>query len=187
LEVRCIPPEYLRFLEVTRMTTVVATHSMLVSESRVSEGNRHFHGTKLFRVGDSILGLCGDWNAALMFLEWFQSSKKRKDAPEFSEDDSFDALEVSPEGLFAWDHHCRRVEILSPHYSIGSGSLAALAALHLGTTPEQAVEAACAVDMYSSGPLQTLHLIPPSHGKPTSDNPKGRSRSPKARSRTPKK
>lgn len=168
------------------MTTVVATRTALYSDSKCSEGNVSFKTTKLFQVGDSLLGVAGTLTAALKFIKWFK--KQDHDEPPILKDadgDDFDVLEVSPKGIFMWDNDLTPIEVLDPFYAIGSGRLAALAALHLGSSPEHAVETACLVDSYSAGPVQTLTLS--NHGKPTTNNPKGADSSPRARSRTPKK
>ncbi len=170
------------------MTTVVATRTSLVSDSKCSEGSASFKTTKLFQVGDSLLGVAGTLTAALKFIKWFKK-QDHDEPPILGETDDFDVLEVSPNGMFIWDRDLTAIEILSPFYAIGSGRMAALAALHLGTSPEQAVETACLIDSHSSGPVQVLRL-PPIHLPPNPNgNPshtKGRSSSTKARSRKPK-
>jgi hypothetical protein len=166
------------------MTTVVATREALYSDSRVSFGGAHFTSKKLFRIGDSILGISGTVTDNLKFLDWF-SHQNPDESPEFTEDDSFDVVELSPEGLFVWDNALRRIEVIDPFIAVGSGYMAALAALHLGSSPEVAIETACKIDRSSGGPLQTLHLNP-SHGSPI-NNSKGPDSTPGARSRKPKK
>jgi hypothetical protein len=172
------------------MTTIVATRTLMVSDSRISEGNAHFHSPKLFRSGDSILGLCGDWEDALKFLEWFNEGADLNAAPDY-DDNTFDALELNHEGLYAWDKGLRRVPILNPYYAVGSGAQAALGALYMGATPAQAIEAASLIDLFTSGPLQQFHLLPkpmqndnPAPSSPTigSSTVKTRSRKPKGRS-----
>lgn len=161
------------------MTTVVATRTALYSDSRCSFGSAHFHSPKLFRVGKSIFGFSGTVTDSLKFIEWVKG-QDLEDIPEFSKEDSFDILEVSPEGIFAWDDALIRMEVLDPFMTVGSGYMAALAALHLGSSPEVAIETACKVDRASGGPLQTLTLIP----NDTSNklNPKGTDSPPRARS-----
>lgn len=142
------------------MTTIVATRTLMVSDSRISEGNSHFHSPKLFRVDDSILGLAGDWEDALKFLEWFTAGADPNATPEY-EENTFDALELNHSGLYAWDKGLHRVTILNQHHAVGSGAQAALGALFMGATPEQAIEAASQIDMFTSGPIQMFNLLPP--------------------------
>jgi hypothetical protein len=163
------------------MTTVVATRDALYADSQASFGDSFFESKKLYRIKDSILGISGTSTASRKFLKWFET---RDNCLEFNEDDSFTTLELSPNGLFMWDHNLTPIEILSQHMAIGSGHMAALAALHLGSSPEVAIETACKLDPHSGGPLQVLHLTPP-NGNPINnsespDSPSGtRSRKPK--------
>lgn len=167
------------------MTTVVATRTALYSDSRCSFGPAHFTSKKLFKVGKSIFGFSGSMTDSLKFIQWAKD-RDQENIPEFFKEESFDVLEVSPEGIFVWDNELVPMEILDPWATAGSGHMAALAALHLGSSPEVAIETACKVDRASGGPLQVLHLSQPHNGKPT-NNPKGADSSPRARSRTPKK
>jgi ATP-dependent protease HslVU (ClpYQ), peptidase subunit len=160
------------------MTTVVATRTSLYSDSRFSFSGAHFNSRKLFQVGDSLLGISGHVGDNLKFVEWFRS-KNPDVSPEFSEDNSFDAIELSPEGLFVWDSSLQRMEVLDPFIAVGSGYMAALSALHLGASPEVAIETACKVDRASGGPLQVLHLSPPIlNVNHTASHPKGTDSSP---------
>lgn len=153
------------------MTTIVATRTSLYSDSRISFGGAHFASNKLFRVGASILGISGHVVDNLLFIDWFKNGANRDNSPKFSGDNTFDVLELSPDGLFAWDDTLMRIEVTDPFMAVGSGYMAALAALHLGASPEVAIETACKVDRMSGGPVQVLPLIDP-YGNPNS-NPKG--------------
>jgi hypothetical protein len=140
--------------------------------------------------------LCGDWVDALKFLEWFNEGADLNATPDY-EENTFDALELNHSGLYAWDRGLRRVPVLNPYYAIGSGAQAALGALFMGATPVQAIEAASQIDLFTSGPVQQLNLLPipvdilplnehnntsPSHGTDSGSSPvKTRSRKPKGR------
>lgn len=142
------------------MTTLVATRQGVYSDSRCSFGPSLFHSKKLFQIEGSVYAISGDIPDCLKFLEWVVE-KDTNDTPEFSKEDSFDVLEVSPEGIFLWDGALCRMEVLDPFIAAGSGHMAAMAALHLGSSPEVAIETACKVDPASGGPLQVLHLPHP--------------------------
>ena len=137
------------------MTTVVGDRTRLVSDSRVSGNNNIIYDSpKLFRVKDAIIGCAGDNEAIEAFIKWY-GSKKRK--PKFKED-SFDALVVTKSGIYTYDETCSRDLVLGPWAAIGSGGSAALGALHMGASLEDACKIACKVDKYSGEPIQIMEL-----------------------------
>ena len=138
------------------MTTIVADKTRLVSDSRVSGNNDiMYESPKLFRVKGVIIGCAGDNESIEAFIKWYGSKKKK---PKFKED-SFDALVVTSNGVYTYDETCARDLVLGPWHAIGSGGGAALGALHMGATLEEAVKVACKVDKYSGEPLQILTLL----------------------------
>lgn len=137
------------------MTTIVADKKRMLSDSRVSTNhNRIYEAPKLHRKGDAIIGCAGDNDAIETFLKWFGSKKKR---PQFKPD-SFDALVLTPEGLYVYDETCSRDLVLGGFHAIGSGGDAALGALFMGADLETAVKIACKVDKYSGEPIQVMEL-----------------------------
>ena len=137
------------------MTTIVANKQRMLSDSRVSgNNNRIYEAPKLYRKGDAIIGCAGDNDAIETFVKWYGTKKKK---PLFKSD-SFDALVLTPQGLYTYDETCSRDFILGEFHAIGSGGDAALGALFMGADLETAVKIACKVDKYSGEPIQVMEL-----------------------------
>jgi len=146
------------------MTTIVADKTKLVADSRVSQevssGDTIFSAPKLFRKGNVVIGCAGHNDNIEAFIEWYGTRRKK---PKFKIDE-FEALVLTPHGLYFYDEDCSRDKVLDDWFAIGSGALAALGALHMGATLEQAVQIACKVDKHSGEPIQVLALQEPANG-----------------------
>lgn len=129
----------------------------MAGDQKVTDEDTHFRNKKIFRVGDAIVGAAGEAAAISRFLEWLHDGQEYE-PPKFKKDTELDVLVLTPAGLFTYGWDCRAEEILDPFYAIGTGKQAALAAMHLGATPEQAVEIACKVDNATGGPIDVLEL-----------------------------
>ena len=142
------------------MTTIVADRARMVSDSKVTMErkapipNTPFASPKLYIGKGWIIGAAGYSGDGEKFVKWFKSKRRKS----IQLDDDFEALVVTPEGLFFVDGDCSLNEVKDPWYAIGSGSAAALGALHAGATLERAVEIACVVDNGSGLPLQVAAL-----------------------------
>jgi hypothetical protein len=138
------------------MTTIAANRKEMACDSRTSWDGGDFCtvSDKVERIGDSLVGCCGSVDAIFKFLEWF---RKRGDRPEFDAD-GFTAVELNAKGmwLYANSTYCSRV--CDPFVTIGSGSMAAKAAMLCGHSPAEAVSVACKCDKHSAGPVRTFSL-----------------------------
>lgn len=117
--------------------------------------------TKLFRrrVGrrEHLIAVCGDFAAAMVYLDWYGSKAPLPDAlRHISEDERFGALLVIGKQVFEVDRFCRPVEIEDRFCAIGTGAQAAMGAMHAGATAIQAVVIACKVDQNSGLPVVSL-------------------------------
>lgn len=136
------------------MTTIIGTQTTLYADSCTSEDGKIFNSRKLYRMGRSVFGIAGDCKSEGLFLEWYPRRAKHE-IPNYDAD-SIDVLEVNKDGLWLWNNGNAPFRIDSPFYSIGSGSKYALTAMHLGRTPEGAMDIACLLDINSGGALQVL-------------------------------
>jgi hypothetical protein len=107
------------------------------------------HVQKLHRIGQSVFGWSGDAVIALAFVEWLSSARNKptlyKLIPEAYRDD-ISVLELSPQGLAYWNGWGVRMPLLDATYAIGSGAMAALQALRLNASPQEAVLHAMQLD-----------------------------------------
>lgn len=136
------------------MTTIVCNRTSMAADKRVT-GGPMFKTTKIFRINGSLIGFCGNLEAALQFVEW----RRVPDAkPEFAEN-SFEALELSADGrLTYWATQLTAIDIEDEFYAIGSGASLALGAMAMGASPKRAITVAALYDSGTGSDVQTLTL-----------------------------
>lgn len=148
------------------MTTIAANLECMSADTRVScETGQHYPATKIFRVGESLFGTAGHSMMCLIMIDWLKTNRNRQRLyKEWSEENYYREevwlLELNPRGLFLWDGWGVPEPILTDRMAIGSGAKSALAALTLGSTPENAVKIAAGIDIYTNPPIQTEWLLP---------------------------
>lgn len=140
------------------MTTIVYRDGVMAADSRATACNGSISRmTKLFRVRGDIVGFAGEASSALVFHDWYKRPD-RKDIPQALRDGSadFSALVLTSKGLLEYDKWCRAMTVEDEFYAIGSGTLAALGAMHQGATARQAVAIACRIDPHSGPPVVSM-------------------------------
>ena len=161
------------------MTTIAVRNGIMAADSQVTceteaGGSRYFRCTKMYpkvvRLNDApdenvIIGVSGDGFAALVFVDWYGSGKDKPNELIEGEAD-FSAIVLTSIGLFEYDRWCRGEKVLEEFYAIGSGTKAALGAMHAGCSAKRAVEIACRVDSYSRLPVTALKLKVSKNAKP---------------------
>lgn len=123
---------------------------------------------KLFRVGGAIVGCAGDEENILTFEEWVRAGMNQKKRPTFGDGD-FEAMLLNAEGIWLLGKGLRPHRILDEYHAIGSGAMAAKAAMHLGHKPDIAVQVASSVDECTGFDVDVLHLKPKRKSKPKID------------------
>ena len=129
------------------MTTIVANLECMAADQRMTDTGPMAHIAKIRRIGDSLYGLCGAVSPGLVFFKWFESGKRDplrlyRLIPEDTRYE-FTVLELGADGLALWDGWGVRIPLLDSVFAIGSGALAALAAVEdHNMAPEQAVRLA---------------------------------------------
>lgn len=138
------------------MTTIAgcADRGVLVSDTQVADGDQKWAETKVERIAGCLYGAAGDSSDCDKFIGWAKRSCRGR-RPRVAE--SFQALALTPDGLFFFDTNLHPMQMKQP-FAIGSGSKAARAAMIAGADIRRAVEIACEVDAGSSLPVQTFHL-----------------------------
>ncbi|WNL63274.1 hypothetical protein [Citrobacter phage Tr1] len=149
------------------MTTIIATKTKILSDGKVTIGNRVDSTTfkKVRNIGGYLVGGAGRLSSVLNFFSWFEHNLQCQDAQQAMPslmiqsdpdrpDEEFLALVVHPDGnifIHEGNDPTRAYPLTEEYYAIGSGSDFALAALDAGATPEAAMEVAKARDAYSGG------------------------------------
>jgi ATP-dependent protease HslVU (ClpYQ) peptidase subunit len=146
------------------MTTIVYRDGVLAADSRLTQGGTIVHDKqrKIRRLADgSIIAGAGALAKVQRWERWIARGRKGK-KPE----GSFDAILLTSEKLLAWEDKGDPVELdRQQFYAWGSGSLAALGALHHGATAEEAVQCAIKVDCGSGG--KVIRAKPKKRRRPT--------------------
>lgn len=153
------------------MTTIAYRDGILAADSRLTvdhgSGARKHFCKKLFRKTitegkkkfDVIIATAGESSPGMVFVDWYGSGKPVPDLFLHIGGD-FLCLVLRPDGLFEYDVYCRGEEIHEDFYAIGSGSMAALAAMHCGKSALDAVRIAARIDTYTGGRIVSESLAP---------------------------
>lgn len=133
-----------------------------VTVSSDAGGDRVYRCHKIFekdtlREGKVLIGTAGESSPALLFVDWYGTDQPKPTELLESEAD-IDIVVLSKRGVFAYDKWCRGEKIIDRFYAIGSGTKAALGALHMGASAIQAVAIACKIDPYSAPPIVSKRL-----------------------------
>jgi ATP-dependent protease HslVU (ClpYQ) peptidase subunit len=154
------------------MTTIAYRDGVLAADSRVTvdygSGARKHTCKKLFRKRvtegkksfDVIIATAGESSPGMVFVDWYGSGTSVPDIF-LHIDADFTCLVLTPDGLFEYDTFCRGEKIEEDFYAIGSGAMAALAAMHCGKSALDAVRIAARVDTYTGGRIVTETLESP--------------------------
>lgn len=136
------------------MTTIVANREEMACESLVScaSGEAYTTDQKVRRVGDDIVGCAGNITDIMKFMEWYAS---RGDRPEL---ENIDALVLNSSGLWIYNSSTYANRVCDPFICIGSGAMAAKAAMLCGKSPREAVAIAIQCDKGSGGKVRNYRL-----------------------------
>lgn len=145
------------------MTTIVATLKGMAADTRVTGPGPFYPATKIFRVGDSLLGTAGHGFMCLAFVDWFKLPRRKPHqlheliGREYSRDD-IDVLELNPSGIYRWNGWGYGEKVLRDHDGIGTGAMAAIEALRRGADLRAAVTAAMGHDEFTGCEVQVEML-----------------------------
>ena len=104
-----------------------------------------------------LVGVCGDIDAAVLFLKWAESGFK--ETKQFSVLSSGDVggLRVNPDGVVeCYEGSVGFFQMEAPFYALGSGSVIAIGAMAAGADAETAAKIAC---KYSHGCGEPVHVL----------------------------
>jgi ATP-dependent protease HslVU (ClpYQ) peptidase subunit len=111
---------------------------------------------KILRVGEALVGSCGDLRDGEKFVRWLTDGRNENKTPKLG--DEFLALVLSPSGILLFDEECAVIEIEKDYHAIGSGEQAARTMLSLGHSPRAAVRKAIEFDNGSGPPIVVMKL-----------------------------
>ena len=142
------------------MTTIAFKAGVLAGDSLATD-NQKWKCTKVHRLkteaGRLLVGYCGEVYAAHVFMDWLKDTENSR-KPEISSED-FEAIVVSESGCVTlWNQSLSPWRPEGDFFAIGSGALAAMAAMECGKSAVQAVKIACKYDPFTGGPVRSLKL-----------------------------
>ena len=149
------------------MTTIAYRDGVLAADSRLTADSGKHTCKKLFRkritegkkTFEVIIATAGHSSSGMVFHDWYGSGKPIPDVLIHHGGD-FLCLVLRPDGLYEYDLYCRGERIEEEFYAIGSGAMAALAAMHCGKSAVDAVRIAARIDTYTGGRIVSESLAP---------------------------
>jgi ATP-dependent protease HslVU (ClpYQ) peptidase subunit len=136
------------------MTTIAASTETLeiAADSMIGGEDVHYSTPKLRKLKSSVVGAAGDWKQVLEFYKRLGRKKQ------LDNDCDIAALELRRDGIWVYEATIIPVRINQTFYAVGTGAAYAIAAMHLGKTPKEAVEIAALFDPNTRGPITVMHL-----------------------------
>jgi hypothetical protein len=136
------------------MTTIAAKASTgeIAADSMVSGDDSFYLVEKLRRGENSVYGGCGDWDKLLKFYNSLESGA------DLDSDTDVTVLELRSDGIWIYESTIIPAKIKNDFWAIGTGANFAIAAMHLGLTPAEAVKLACLYDTSSHEPIDVMSL-----------------------------
>lgn len=137
------------------MTTLVYRDGVLAADSRGTRNGMICPGavSKVYIVDGRLVGFVGDSAFGQRFVRDLREGREPADL----EGEAI-AVVVDSDGTVRVHQNATWYVEEGPFAAWGTGLAAALGALHMGATADQAVEAACEVDPNSGGPVQIVSL-----------------------------
>lgn len=144
------------------MTTVAASldFNEIAADSMCSGEGVHYLVTKLRQGKASVYGAAGDWDKILKFYDALETKG------DLDSDCDIEVLELRHDGLWVYEGTVIPARIKNRFYAIGTGAGYAIAAMHLGKSPREAVAIAALFDPGTGGPIDVLTLTGGSRAKP---------------------
>lgn len=150
------------------MTTIAYRNGILAADSREttsdeSAGDYAGKCVKLLRLKllpPTIVALQGDSGAGMAWLDWYGKGQTDEALAAHirATQADFTAVVLSKAGLWVWDSWLIPQRVTTKFYAVGSGTKAALGALHMGASAVQAVKVACKIDPWSAPPIVSMSL-----------------------------
>jgi len=136
------------------MTTIAARASTgeIAADSMVSGDDSFYLVEKLRKGQESIYGGCGDWDKLLKFYNSLESGA------DLDSDTDVTVLELRSDGIWIYESTIIPAKIKNDFWAIGTGANFAIAAMHLGLNPAEAVKLACLYATSSHEPIDVMSL-----------------------------
>jgi hypothetical protein len=143
------------------MTVIAWDGRTLAADKQTTAGGRPRVTTKVYRVPEGLVAMCGSSVASVAVLEWFQKGRPPNDYPAIQKTDKdCGAMFVDWTGqLWIYEDHPHAIRIENRFDAMGSGRDYAIAALHLGHDARTAVKVACELDVSCGQGIDSFDLF----------------------------
>jgi len=159
------------------MTTILVTEdNEMLCDSQATSGDFiiSYEFDKVENINGNLVGIAGKYSSCMAFKDWFASISETQSAiseypnanvvvVEPEEDEQFDALILSPDGILTMFEGSSAAYEVSAPYAIGSGGIYALSALDGGANGKTAMEVAIKRDIYTGGEIK-VHTLEQEEG-----------------------
>jgi len=147
------------------MTTIIATREAIYADSRLVVGDDTMHCKKIFRAPDgSLYATAGDSR----LTSYFEAAIAGGEVPEYvppNEDENFEGVVLSKEGLFYYDRSFSKTEVTNSFVCIGTGWPVAKSWMLEGCDPATCIDKAALIYKTTGGPVQSMRLDEPQRRK----------------------
>lgn len=138
------------------MTTIAANLKQISSDTFVHNQVAGYRTSKLLRVSNGIVAVCGASYLCAQFLQW--CARGNPQTVQRRDNDHFEALFLTHSGLYVYYDSLDGEHVDAQYHAIGSGRQYALGALYGGASTQRAVECASQFDPFTKQPVETLKL-----------------------------
>lgn len=136
------------------MTTIAVRFSTgeMAADTLVSADGILYNTSKVRKMKTGYVGAAGDWQHVVQFFERLPEGKPLEN------DCNIDAIELRADGIYVYEQSIVPCRINQDFFAIGSGCGYAIAAMHYGKSPKEAVELAVMYDRNTRGPIEVFTL-----------------------------
>lgn len=145
------------------MTCIAWDGKTLAADKQSTSHGMRRTTTKIHRVSDGMIAMCGGGAHCYALLAWFKSQRNPEEWPQCTDEDSSGSvIHFTRDGVFVYNgagFPCGE-PIEDKFIAFGCGRDYAMAAMHLGRTAIEAVEVACVFDTGCGMGIDTLEFEP---------------------------
>lgn len=143
------------------MTVIAWDGKTLAADKQVEWQGLPRTVTKIFRVGNVLVGVSGDGAQGMDMIEWLRNGQKAEDFPAAQRDEKQWAtvVVVREDGaVWVYERTPTPMRLEDKCYATGHGRDFAMAAMYLGKSAREAVEITCVLDVHCGMGIDTLTL-----------------------------
>lgn len=141
------------------MTTIaVSLDSMeMAADSRCSGDDGSYNVEKIRKGKDCYYAGAGDWEKLLRF---YNALENLKEGAELDSEMDVEVIELREDGIYVYEGVLIPSKLKNRFFAVGTGANYAIAAMHMGANPEEAVKIAAVYDPATGGPIDVVRLTP---------------------------